>query len=99
MSEDNSKEEVQVKSEKKSDKKKVSDIWVISTDGKPSISATFAVVAFFATTAAYVASIFESVGAISFRSFDTAACGAYMVPILSLYFGRRWTEKSSKKDS
>lgn len=83
----------------KSEKKKISDVWVISTDGKPSISATFAVVAFFATTAAYVASIFETVGSVTFRSFDTAACGAYMVPILSLYFGRRWTEKgSAKKD-
>lgn len=83
------------------DVKNVSNIWVVSTDGKPSISATFAVVAFFATTAAYIASIFESIGSLSFRSFDTAACGAYMVPILSLYFGRRWTEKNvaSKKEA
>ena len=81
----------------KKDINKVSNIWVISTDGKPSISATFAVVAFFATTAAYVASIFESIGSFSFRTFDTAACGAYMVPILSLYFGRRWAERTAAK--
>jgi len=79
-------------------KKQVSKLWITGTDGKSSISATFATVAFFATTIAYVASIFEGWGELKFRAFDVAACGAYMVPILSLYFGRRWTEKSSKKD-
>lgn len=91
-------EEIKSESYKhKTEKKKVSGIWVISTDGKPSITATFAVVAFFATTAAYIASIFESIGSLAFRSFDTAACSAYMIPILSLYFGRRWTEKAGAK--
>lgn len=79
-------------------KKQVSKLWITGTDGKASISATFATVAFFATTTAYVASIVEGWGELKFRPFDVAACGAYMVPILSLYFGRRWTEKSSKKD-
>ena len=79
------------------EKKNISSIWVIGTDGQPSISATLAIVAFFATTAAYVAAIFDSVGSVTFRTFDTAACGSYLIPILSLYFGRRWTEKNSVK--
>lgn len=91
-------EETKSESQTKSSKKQVSRLWITGTDGKASISATFATVAFFATTAAYLASIVEGYGELKFRAFDVAACGAYMVPILSLYFGRRWTEKSSKKD-
>lgn len=79
-------------------KKEVSKLWIIGTDGKASVSATFATIAFFATTAAYIASIVEGWGELKFRPFDVAACSAYMVPILSLYFGRRWTEKSTKKE-
>jgi len=92
-----SEEEKSAPTKAKSEKKKISNIWVIDTSGKPSISATFAVVAFFTTSLAYVTAIFESVGGVTFRAFDTAACGAYMIPILSLYFGRRWTEKSDAK--
>ena len=83
---------------KKKEKPQPSKLWIIGTDGKASVSATFATIAFLATTAAYVASIVEAYGELKFRPFDVAACGAYMVPILSLYFGRRWTEKSSKKE-
>ena len=61
-------------------------------------TATFATVAFFATTCAYIMSLFESIGSVSFKAFDTAACSAYMIPILSLYFGRRWTDRVSKKE-
>jgi len=88
-------EEAQTKPKQK---KEVSKLWIIGTDGKASVSATFATIAFLSTTAAYVASIVEGYGELKFRPFDVAACGAYMVPILSLYFGRRWTEKSSKKE-
>lgn len=83
---------------KQKSKKKISSLWITSTDGKSSLSATFALVSFIATTFAYVTSIVESIGDIKFRAFDIGACGAYMVPILSLYFGRRWVEKSSKKE-
>ena len=89
-------EETNKKSEQS--KKKVSSLWITSTDGKSSLSATFALISFVATTLAYVTSIVESVGDIKFRAFDVGACGAYMVPILSLYFGRRWIEKTSKKE-
>lgn len=70
----------------------VSRIWIRNTEGKPSISATFATVAFLAATVAYVASIFEKIGGFSIRPFDSAACTSYLVPILGLYFGRRLTD-------
>ncbi len=72
--------------------------WMRGSDGKGSVTTTFATVAFWVTTLAFVASIFESVGPVQFRAFDVGACAAYLVPILSLYFGRRWTEANSKKD-
>jgi hypothetical protein len=77
--------------------KKKSWFWINNTVGKPSMSATFATVAFFATTAAYMASIFEKIGPVSLRQFDAAACSSYMIPILTLYFGRRWTEAKHEK--
>lgn len=88
-------EEAQINPKKK---KETSRLWIVGTDGKASISATFAVISFLSTTAAYIASIIEGYGELKFRPFDVAACSAYMIPILSLYFGRRWTEKSSKKE-
>ena len=101
------KPELQLKSKKQAQglqimgvesKKQVSRLWIINTEGKPSISATFSVIAFFVTSIAYVASIFEGYGELKFRSFDVAACSAYMIPILTLYFGRRWSDMKSKKD-
>ena len=77
--------------------KKKSWFWINNTVGKPSMSATFATVAFFTTTAAYMASIFEKIGPVSLRQFDAAACSSYMIPILTLYFGRRWTEAKHEK--
>ena len=77
--------------------KKKSWFWINNTVGKPSKSATFATVAFFTTTAAYMASIFEKIGPVSLRQFDAAACSSYMIPILTLYFGRRWTEAKHEK--
>lgn len=74
------------------DKPKVAWFWINNTDGKPSISATFATVAFGVTTLMYVTSMFEKLGSISIRAFDPAVCSAYMIPVLSLYFGRRWTD-------
>jgi hypothetical protein len=76
-------------------KDKVSSFWINDTTGNPSMSATFATVAFVVTTASYALSIFEKIGPISFKKFDPVACSAYLVPVLSLYFGRRWTEKDS----
>ena len=56
------------------------------------MSATFAVVAFAVTTFAYVASVFTKVGPVTFHSFDSTACSTYLIPILGLYFSRRWAD-------
>lgn len=73
-------------------KEKVSRLWIIGSDGKPSMSATFATVAFVTTTLVYVASIFEKIGPFTIRQFDPAVCATYLTPVLALYFGRRATE-------
>ncbi len=70
--------------------------WIKDTKGFGSVSLTFATVAFWVTTVAYVASIFEAVGPIAFRAFDAGACAAFLIPVLSLYFGRKWTEQKKK---
>ena len=71
--------------------------WVKKADGTPSASATFAFVAFWVTTVAYILSLFEKVGPITVRPFDAVASGAYLTPVLMLYFGRRYTESSVLK--
>ena len=74
---------------KKVEKQKPSKLWIIDTNGKPSISATFATIAFMTTTVLYVLSIFEKLGKLSIRPFDPTMCAAYLTPVLMLYFGRR----------
>ena len=78
---------------------KASWFWIRNTDGKPSMSATFATVAFVASTAAYIAAIFEKIGSFNVRPFDSAACTAYLIPVLGLYFGRRFTDAKLGGDS
>jgi hypothetical protein len=34
----------------------------------------------------------ETVGSLHIRAFDVAACSSYLIPILSLYFGRKFTD-------
>ena len=80
---------------KKKEKPKPSALWIIGTDGKPSVSATFATVAFVTTTLVYIASAFEKLGPVTVRPFDPAVCAAYLTPILALYFGRRQTESKA----
>lgn len=86
MSEINANEDSQL------EKVKPSWFWIKNSKGEASATVTFTTIAFVVTTLAYAASIFESIGPVSFRSFDAAACSAYFIPLLTLYFGRRWTE-------
>ncbi len=71
--------------------------WINDTTGNPSMSATFAIISFTITTAVYVVSIFEKIGTVNIRPFDAGAASAYLIPTLSLYFGRRWTTAVSGK--
>lgn len=66
--------------------------WIRDSAGHKSVSVTLLVISFFVTTIAFVLSIFEKIGPLSVRPFDVSACGVYMVPILSLYFGRKWSD-------
>lgn len=66
--------------------------WIRGANGEKSVSLTFATASFLITSAAYLSSIFESVGSVTFKHFDVAACGSYFGTIMALYFGRRWTE-------
>ena len=83
------------------DPTKVADswLWVKDTKGYGSVTVTLVTIAFFVTTLAYVLSIVESIGPVNIRPFDVGACSAYFIPLLTLYFGRKWTEsKSSNKE-
>ena len=66
--------------------------WIKDTKGQGSVTVTLVFVSFWVTTLSFIASIFQKVGDIQFRAFDSAACAAYLGPILAVYFGRRWTE-------
>ena len=70
---------------------KHSKILLRNSEGKRSVTVTFAWVSFIATTLAYVASIVESIGPVTFRQFDVAACGSFFGTIMLAYLGRRWT--------
>ena len=73
--------------------------WIRDTRGRPSASLTFAVVAFLVVTLSYLCGMLVHVGPVEFRSFDPAASSAYLVPILTLYFGRRFTESHASRTS
>lgn len=66
--------------------------WMKGSDGNASVSTTFVTIAFWITTLAYAASMIEKIGPVSFRQFDVGACSVYVIPLLTLYFGRRFTE-------
>lgn len=66
--------------------------WLRNEKGQKSITVTMLFVAFWATTLWYVASIFETIHGIKIRTFDAGSCAAYFVPLLTLYFGRKWTD-------
>lgn len=66
--------------------------WVKDAKGYGSITATMVFIAFWVTTFAYIASIVDHIGSVTIRQFDVAACSAYFIPILTLYFGRKFTD-------
>lgn len=66
--------------------------WVKDAKGYGSVTVTLVFVAFWVTTLAYVMAIADKVGPVSVRPFDVAACSAYFIPILTLYFGRKFTD-------
>ena len=68
-------------------------IWIKNTDGKPSASLTFATVAFVVVMLNYVLALFEHIGPLHVRAFDPAAASSLLMPLLALYFSRRYTSE------
>ena len=68
------------------------ELWVQNSSGQKSASLTFALVGFVVVTFWLLLSIFSHVGHFDIRAFDSATAMGYLVPFLSLYFGRRWTD-------
>lgn len=66
--------------------------WIKDSRGYGSVTCTMVFVSFWVTTLAYALSIIDRVGPVSIRPFDVSACGAYFIPIMTLYFGRKFTE-------
>ena len=65
--------------------------WLKNTNGEESASLTFAIIAFIVTTTSYAFSIFPKLWGFETRPFDPSGCAAYLTPILTLYFSRRFT--------
>lgn len=72
--------------------------WIKDTKGYGSVTVTFLTIAFVVTTLAYILSIVESIGPVHFRPFDVGATSAYFIPLLTLYFGRKFTEAHYKSN-
>jgi hypothetical protein len=94
MSEDQAADSIE-----KEERPTASWFWIKSSDGQASVSTTFLTIAFAATTLSYVTSMFDRIGPLTPRPFDTGACSAYFIPLLTLYFGRRWTNAKFSSES
>jgi hypothetical protein len=74
------------------EKVKPSWFWIKNSKGEASVSVTFLTIAFAVTTVAYVGSMFEHIGPVAMRPFDVGACSTYFIPLLTLYFSRKFTD-------
>ncbi len=68
-------------------------MWIKNTDQKPSASLTLSIIAFVLTAIWYTLS-FLNIKVLSWqvKEFDETAALAFLLPCLSLYFGRRLNE-------
>jgi hypothetical protein len=65
------------------------------SDGRPSASFTMMIIAFTVVTLWLFVSIVEVAFGIQIREFSGAEAMSYFTPIATLYFSRRWTDRSS----
>jgi len=84
--------EALIKVIEKKERPKSSWFWIKNSAGQASLSVTFLTISFLVTTTAYIISMFEGIGSLKLRPFDVGATTTYFVPLLTLYFGRRWTD-------
>jgi len=71
--------------------------WIKDASGNGSVTVTMVFVSFWMTTLAYIASLVDHIGPVAIRPFDVAACSTYFIPVLTLYFGRKWTDVNASK--
>ena len=64
------------------------------SDGRPSASFTMMIIAFAVVTLWLLISIVEEAFGLQIREFSGAEAMSYFTPIATLYFSRRWTDKS-----
>ena len=88
-------ENVSSETQTKASKATNSWMWIKDTSGHESVSVTFVTVAFWLTAVNYVLSMFKQIGPIEIRAFDVGACTSFLVPFVSLYFGRKWIDASN----
>lgn len=67
--------------------------WLKDDTGRKSITATVVMIAFLATTLNYLLSFLSPIFGHDFKVFDTAACSTYMIPVISMYVGRKLTDR------
>lgn len=74
--------------------------WLRNTKGKPDAALTMMVLAFLTVTASYVASVVGEIDIKSihlvFEEFNVSYATTVLIPLMSLYFGRRWTDANAK---
>lgn len=70
-------------------------IFLKNSDGKPSVSLTMVVISFNVVILWLVAWIFGSALGVAVPEFDVASATGLLMPILGLYFGRRWNSSPS----
>jgi hypothetical protein len=75
---------------------KPSWLWVKDARGYGSVTVTLVWVSFIIVSVAYLLSIVDHIGSVSIRPFDTAACSAFFIPILTLYGARKYTDANAK---
>jgi hypothetical protein len=66
------------------------------SDGKPSASFTMVFVTFNVVILWFLLSMFESLGPLKVRAFDAGQAMTVFGPLISLYWGRRYTDSKTQ---
>ena len=69
-------------------------LFIKNSDGKPSASLTMTTIAFFLVTLWLLVWVVGVSFGLPVPPFDATAAMTYLTPLLTLYFGRRWTSNS-----
>lgn len=74
-------------------------LWIKDSRGYGSVTVTILMISFWATTLAYILSLFEGeVYGFKFKHFDVAAATSYFGACLATYTARKWTSAKYNTD-